>query len=162
MEISRNIVLTAEILDSNDTLQTLHAEEKIVEKYYSIKNLNMRINYMDLIDYQSKICNSSKDILLFGDLFRHLDTNNYLHINVSKWAKEHEYSRSKVNIVLKKAIDCGFIVKISSGIYFVNPFVIRGLGFKNNELFEACQHKWNTINTHSFDQDKLEGILSKM
>ena len=142
-EVSKIIRLTADVVDDDGSVSNISAVKEVSEKYYSIKNLNMRINYMDLIDYQAQICNSSKDIKLFGDLFRVLDRYNRLNINISKWSKKNGYSRSKVNMLLKKALDCKFIIKEEVGVYFINPFVMRGLAFKSNDSFEQVQQEWN-------------------
>jgi len=145
-EVSKRLSFNAQLIDNNGELHSVSMNKDIVEKYYSIRKLNTKVMYMDLIDVQSKLCNSSKDIITFGVLFGKLKESNRLEIdNISKFCRKNDLSRIKVTNMLKKSVEIGFTIKIETGLYFVNPFVIRGTGFKTNESFEACQIEWESL-----------------
>ena len=59
----------ASIIDSNGEIHPIEATKEISNKYYSIRRLNLKICYEDFIEVQSKLCRSSKDILIFWTPF---------------------------------------------------------------------------------------------
>jgi len=145
-EISSRLAFKASLIDQNGEFHDIEVDNVITERYYSIRKLNTKVMYMDLIIVQSKLCNSSKDILVFGELFGKLKESNRLELpNISKFCRNSGFSRTKVTNMLKKAEQIGFTIKLEQGLYFVNPFVIRGTGFKSNKSFEACQKEWEEM-----------------
>ena len=146
-ETKRVVSFQAQLVDESGNSHTVDAREEIIDKYYSIRKLNIKVCYMDLIEAQSKVCNSSKDILLFGDLFRKLNRDNRLEINISKFCRDNNHSRTRVTLMLKKSVECGFAIKEDRGLYFINPFIIRGMSFRSNESFEQAQLEWESIHS---------------
>jgi hypothetical protein len=134
----------ASIVDDNGELHPIEATKEISNKYYSIRRLNLKICYEDFIGVQSKLCRSSKDILIFGKLFENIDSRNELRVSVTKFCKENEFTRSRVNKMLQEATKIGFIKKLDRGLYLVNPFIVKGKG-TSNRLIEKLQEEWKTI-----------------
>lgn len=134
----------ASIIDSNGEIHPIEATKKISNKYYSIRRLNLKICYEDFIKVQSKLCRSSKDILIFGHLFKKVDKENELRVNITKFCEQHNYTRSRVNKMLQESIEVGFTKKMGRGIYLVNPFIFKGKGC-SNQTIEKLQKEWNLI-----------------
>jgi hypothetical protein len=109
--------------------------------YSNIKRLNIKVCYMDLIETQSKLCRSSKDIILFGILFRYLDEENIIKPRSKKDALA-QYPKSRVYKMLSDGVNIGFLRKKGRGQYQVNPFIIKGMDFKSNKVFEEVQTDW--------------------
>jgi len=135
---------TASIVDSNGELHPIEATKEISNKYYSIRRLNLKICYDDFIDVLSKLCKSSKDILIFGKLFDKVDRENELRISVTNFCKKHEFTRSRVNKILQEAVEIGFVKKLDRGLYLVNPFILKGKG-TSNQTIERLQKEWELI-----------------
>lgn len=144
-EVSKSIQFQADLIDMNGEIHSIAATEYATERYYSIKKLNQKVQYMDLIEAMAYICSSSMDIKLFGIIFSELDENNSFHINITKRANELQVSRVKLTKMLKKASEIGFLHKLETGHYMVNPYIIRGTKFKSNQNFEQIQQKWTTL-----------------
>jgi len=121
----------------------LHSKE-ISNKYYSIRRLNLKICYDDFIDVLSKLCRSSKDILIFRKLFDKVDRENELRISVTNFCKKHGFTRSRVNKILQEAVEIGFVKKLDRGLYLVNPFILKGKG-TSNQTIERLQKEWELI-----------------
>jgi len=134
-------------LINNETgeVVTVIGTEVVTEKYYSIKKLNRKVQYMDLIDAMSEIANSSMEIKLFGILFDDLDNKNTLTINISETSRKLEVSRPTITKLLNRSVACGFTKKLATGKYMVNPYIVRGSKFKSNEKFEATQREWDKL-----------------
>ena len=135
---------TASIVDSNGELHPIEATKEISNKYYSIRRLNLKICYDDFIEVLSKLCKSSKDILIFGKLFDKVDRENELRISVTNFCKKHEFTRSRVNKILQEAVEIGFVKKLDRGLYLVNPFILKGKG-TSNQTIERLQKEWELI-----------------
>ena len=148
-EVKRTISFTADLIDQNGEVHSVNVNEDVSEKYYSIKKLNQKVQYMDLIDAISEVTRSSKEVKMFGVLFSNLDSQNCLNINVSKFCRETGYARTTVSRILKDAIDCEFAIKIEKGKYFINPFIVRGTSFRSNKNFESVQKKWEELSSIS-------------
>ena len=136
---------TASIVDSNGELHPIEATKEISNKYYSIRRLNLKICYDDFITVLSTLCKSSKDILIFGKLFDKVDRENELRIGVTKFCEKHDFTRSRVNKILKEAVEIGFVKKLDRGLYLVNPFIMKGKG-TSNQTIERLQKEWELIN----------------
>ena len=132
----------ASIVDSNGELHPIEAIKDTSNRYFTIKRINLKVCYMDFIKIQSKLCRSSKDILIFGDLFNKVDRENELRINVTQFCKKYGYTRSRINKMLKEAIEVGFVKKLDRGLYLINPFVLKGKGC-SNETLERLQLEWS-------------------
>ena len=135
---------TASIVDSNGELHPIEATKEISSKYYSIRRLNLKICYEDFIEVQSKLCRSSKDIIIFGKIFDKVDKENELRISVTKFCEKYNFTRSRVNKMLQEAVKVGFIKKLERGLYVVNPFIMKGKG-TSNKTIEKLQKEWNLI-----------------
>ena len=136
---------TASIVDSNGELHPIEATKEISNKYYSIRRLNLKICYEDFIEIQSKLCRSSKDILIFGKIFDKVDRENELRISVSKFCEKHKFTRSRVNKMLQEAIEAGFVKKLDRGLYLINPFILKGKRC-SNQTVERLQREWELGN----------------
>jgi hypothetical protein len=134
----------ASIIDSNGEIHPIEATKEISNKYYSIRRLNLKICYDDFIEVLSKLCKSSKDILIFGKLFDKVDRENELRISVTNFCKKHEFTRSRVNKILQEAVEIGFVKKLDRGLYLVNPFILKGKG-TSNQTIERLQKEWELI-----------------
>ena len=134
-------------LVNNETgeVVTVQGTEVVSERYYSIRKLNRKVQYMDLIDAMAKIANSSMEIRLFGILFDNLDDNNTLTINISETSRKLDVSRPTITKILKRSVECGFTKKLATGKYMVNPYIVRGSKFKSNEKFESVQRDWDRL-----------------
>jgi len=132
----------ASIVDSNGELHPIEAIKDTSNRYFTIKRINLKVCYMDFIKIQSKLCRSSKDILIFGDLFNKVDRENELRINVTQFCQKYGYTRSRINKMLKEAIEVGFVKKLDRGLYLINPFVLKGKGC-SNETLERLQLEWS-------------------
>jgi len=135
---------TASIVDSNGELHPIEATKEISNKYYSIRRLNLKICYDDFITVLSKLCKSSKDILIFGKLFDKVDRENELRISVTKFCEKHDFTRSRVNKILQEAVEIGFVKKLDRGLYLVNPFIMKGKG-TSNQTIERLQKEWELM-----------------
>jgi len=135
---------TASIVDSNGELHPIEATKEISNKYYSIRRLNLKICYDDFITVLSKLCKSSKDILIFGKLFDKVDRENELRISVTKFCEKHDFTRSRVNKILQEAVEIGFVKKLDRGLYLVNPFIMKGKG-TSNQTIEKLQKEWELM-----------------
>lgn len=144
-EVNRTVSFTADLIDQNGEVHRVNATEDVSERYYSIRRLNQKVQYMDLIESISKITRSSKEVIIFGVLFSSLDKRNVLNINVSKFCKDTGYSRTTVTRMLKDSIECGFSIKLGVGEYFINPFIVRGTSFYSNKNFEQIQRDWEEL-----------------
>ena len=134
----------ASIIDSNGEIHPIEATKRISNKYYSIRRLNLKICYEDFIEVQSKLCRSSKDILIFGHLFQKADKENELRVNITKFCEQYKYTRSRVNKMLQESIEVGFTKKMARGIYLINPFIFKGKGC-SNQTIEKLQKEWDLI-----------------
>jgi len=145
-EISKKSQFQGSLIN-NETgeVVTIQGTEIVSEKYYSIKKLNRKVHYMDLIDAIAEIANSRMEIKLFGILFSDLDDNNSLIVNISGMSRKLEVSRPTITKILKRSVECGFTKKLAVGEYMVNPYIVRGSRFKSNEKFEAVQKRWDDI-----------------
>ncbi len=135
---------TTSIVDSNGELHPIEATKEISNKYYSIRRLNLKICYDDFIEVLAKLCKSSNDILIFGKLFDKVDRENELRISVTNFCKKHEFTRSRVNKILREAVEIGFVKKLDRGLYLVNPFILKGKG-TSNQTIERLQKEWKLI-----------------
>ena len=131
----------ASIVDSNGELHPIEAIKDTTNRYYRIKRINLKVCYMDFIEVQAKLCRSSKDILIFGNLFNKVDRENELRINVTQFCKKHNYTRSRINKMLQESIEVDFTKKLDRGIYLINPFILKGKGC-SNETLERLQKEW--------------------
>ena len=104
----------------------------------------MKICYDDFITVLSKLCKSSKDILIFGKLFDKVDRENELRIGVSKFCEKYDFTRSRVNKILQEAVEVGFVKKLDRGLYLVNPFIMKGKG-TTNQTIERLQKEWELM-----------------
>jgi len=141
-EIARTLSFSADLIDQEGKAHKVLVDEKILEKYYSILNLNRKVQFMDLIDAISKMTNSSQEVSIFGALFNDLDQENCIKINVSEESKKLNIHRTGITKILKKGIECNFLKKIGQKEYFINPLIIKGSKFRTNALFEQVQRKW--------------------
>jgi len=144
-EIKRTVSFTADLIDQNGEVHRVNATEDVSERYYSIRKLNQKVQYMDLIQSISEITRSPKEVLIFGVLFSNLDKNNVLNINISKFCKTTGYSRTTITRMLKDSVECGFSIKLEVGEYFINPFIVRGTSFYSNRNFEQIQRDWEEL-----------------
>jgi hypothetical protein len=134
----------ASIIDSNGEIHPIEATKEISNKYYSIRRLNLKICYEDFIEVQSKLCRSSKDILIFGHLFQRVDKENELRVNITKFCEQYNYTRSRVNKMLQESIEINFIKRLDRGIYLINPFIFKSKGC-SNQTIERLQKEWHQI-----------------
>jgi hypothetical protein len=132
----------ASIIDSNGEIHPIEATKEISNKYYSIRRLNLKICYEDFIEIQSKLCRSSKDILIFGHLFEKVDKENELRITITKFCNQYNYTRSRVNKMLQESVEINFTKKLDRGIYLINPFIFKSKGC-SNQTIERLQKEWN-------------------
>jgi len=86
-----------------------------------IKKLNKRINIMDLLTIQSKICNSSKSIEIFRDILYSTDKRNIFDENITIFSKKNGYTRQQVTKILSKFIKENLANKLSRGVYMISP-----------------------------------------
>jgi hypothetical protein len=131
----------ASIIDSNGEIHPIEATKEISNKYYSIRRLNLKICYEDFIEIQSKLCRSSKDILIFGHLFEKVDKENELRITITKFCNQYNYTRSRVNKMLQESVEINFTKKLDRGIYLINPFIFKSKGC-SNQTIERLQKEW--------------------
>ena len=110
-------------------------------KYSIIKNLNFKGSIMDLANYQSELCKSSKDIKLFWDILYTVNRYNELRINISEFAKLKGYSRQRITKFLSDAVKINFMKRIERGVYEVNPFTFKSKG-ATNKIIEEKQQNW--------------------
>jgi len=122
----------------------------ISSKYYSIKKLNKRICVMDLFTIQSKICKSSKDILIFRDILLSTDKHNEIRFNITEFSKSNGYKREYVTRLLKKFVGNDLARRIDRGVYLINPLVFQSIG-STNELIEKAQSIWCSYTTKEPD-----------
>ena len=112
--------------------------------YYSVSKVTTRINMTNLFQIQAHICNSSKDIILLGELLERLDGDNRIVIpNQTQLAKDLAVSRLALSKVLKGMTTSGFAIKASQGVYIVNPFILIGKRTRSNKERERLQHEWS-------------------
>jgi len=135
---------SASIVDSNGELHPINAIKETNNKYYSIRRLNLKICYMDFITIQSKLCRSSNDILIFGNLFDKVDKENELRISVTAFCEKHNFTRSRVNKMLQEAVAFDFAKKEDIGLYKINPFILKGKRC-SNETIERLQREWGLL-----------------
>jgi len=103
---------------------------------------------MNLLDKLSEICKSSKDIKLINEILELHNFSNIIVIhNITEKAKDLGITRSKLNELFKRSVDKGFMRKIGTGIYFINPFIFVGRRVKSNELRELAQLEWGKLTT---------------
>jgi len=136
---------------------SVNGSQEVIENYYSISKLNRKVTYMDLIESIAHIAHSSKEIKLFGYIFETLDIGNRLHINISHKAKELDVTRVIITKLLNRAVSCSFAIKEKSGVYFINPFIVKGSGFYSNANFEKVQQEWREL---TFKQDLKDPVKS--
>ena len=142
-EVEKRIEFNGTLVNNTTGESTaIQGSEVVTEKYYSIRKLNRKVMYMDLIDAIAAITNSSREVKLFGHLFSDLDEDNSFKINISQFAKDYEVSRQVVTKLLNKSVACGFTKKLKQGHYFVNPFIVKGSKFRSNKKFEQVQKQW--------------------
>jgi len=140
-EFNEILRTTFNVFDSNGEIFEVNGATEKSSKYYSIENLNKRISVMDLFTYQSKLCNSSKDILMFRDFLMKVDKHNEFRENISSFCKKHDIDRSRITKFLTNAVKIGLVLRINRGVYLVNPLVFQSRG-SNNEFIEEAQRTW--------------------
>ena len=113
------------------------------QSYATIKNINFKGNIMDLFNYQAMICKSSNDIEAFGIILDNIDKHNRLILNQKEFADKHNIHRTRLNKILKLSVEVGFMIKIITNVYELNPYVFlsKGLSSGKSEAIEELQDK---------------------
>jgi hypothetical protein len=93
------------------------------------KKLNARTQTMDFLQMLSEISKSSKDTLIIKDVVKEADIANEIKlVNMHKFAGSIDASVASLKRVLSRACDTGFLHKIDTGHYMMNPFVLLSKG----------------------------------
>jgi len=143
-EVNERIVIEIDAINpTTGEIFKLDAIEEIKTKYYSVSKITTRINSMDLFTTMEKVCTSSKDISTLKYLTELIGSDNFIRLDsITGSAKVLKISRVKLTKFMKGLIDVEFLLKMDTGIYFVNPFVYVGRRVRSNELRENAQLKW--------------------
>ena len=127
------------------------------------KKLNARIQTMDFLQMLSEISKSSKDTLIVKDIINQADVANDIKlVNITKFAGDIGVSVDSLKGVLKRACDVGFLHKISTGHYMMNPFVLlsKGLTYAKDDSQFNAQVRWSNYTTTIAESDRI--ALSKL
>lgn len=131
-----------------------------VDKYASTNNakkLNARVQTMDFLQIMSEVTKSSKDILILKNIIEEADATNEIRLlNITKFASIMEVGVTAVKGLLKRADNAGFLHKIDTGHYMMNPFVLlsKGLTSAGGDKQESVQLKWRSYTVVMTESDK--------
>ena len=116
-----------QVVDQDGELGQLFAiyPEEDIENY-TVRRLKMTVwqeGYLWSIEHS---CKSQKDITLFKKITNLAEgKENMIFIrSISQFAKDNNVSRIKIYDFLKRLEDIGFLYKIATGAYQMNPFVV--------------------------------------
>jgi hypothetical protein len=120
----------------------------ILNKVAPPRNLNTRVNLVDLMQALIGIAKSPKDLAIMLELVEEMLPNNEIMIpNLTRFSELHDISIASFKRLLSRAEDTALLHKLNTGHYLVNPFVIasKGLTSKGNEAIREIQTKWSEL-----------------
>lgn len=129
-------------------------------EYYPVHEVDQRCNLGKLFQELAKICKSSKDIAILGELLQETNVINELVIdNISEYAQYFNVSRKKLTLLLAEADKSNLLYKINTGRYFVNPYILISpqININNYEAQELVQVRWKEL-TGLFTELEIEQI----
>lgn len=153
IELPSTIHSTSATLDNGDRLELTSKVNPIKKTFYKIEEMNIRANYMGYMSTLAKVCKSSKDIEIIGELINQADYNNDISIDsLTNFAKEYAVGIEALKKLLQRAVQEGLFHKIGTGYYMVDPHIIMGkrLTSAGYDLQELTQIRWR----------KLTGLLT--
>ncbi len=96
-----------------------------VEEQYIVRRLKMTVWQEAYLWVMEKTCKSAKDITLFRILTELADRQNLIMIgSATKFSKDNNISRMKLNEFTRRLVKIGFLGKESTNVYRMNPYVI--------------------------------------
>ena len=154
-ESVKEILVDVDIVDPHTgQITPIKAIQKETNRQYNIIGLTTRINSMDMLDIMAAVCRSSKDIDLFKDIIIRADMYNEIRINnISKLALDLGLSRRKLTDMLHRLTEVRperMLLKLDTGVYMVNPFIMTGYKMRSNAKREEAQEKWNEYMNDSY------------
>lgn len=121
--------------------------------FYKIEEMNIKANHMNYMNTLAKVCKSSKDIEIVGELINQADYNNDISIApLTEFAKEYGIGIEALKKLLQRTVQEGLFHKIGTGYYMLNPYIIMGkkLTSASYDIQELTQIRWR----------KLTGVLT--
>lgn len=147
-------------LDDGTKLE-LEGDVDAKKKYYPVTELDEKVNLMGIFKALSKICKSSKDIMILGTIIEYANAHNEILIpNQTSYAKELDISRKQLIGVLTRAEEANLIHKLDTGRYLLNPFKImcESACARHYEHQELIQVRWKE-ETGLFTELELESLI---
>jgi hypothetical protein len=118
------------------------------EKVTPPRNLNTKVNLVDLMQALIGIAKSPKDLAIMLELVEEMLPNNEIMIpNLTRFSELQDISIASFKRLLSRAEDVALLHKLNTGHYLVNPFVIasKGLTSRGNEAIREIQTKWSEL-----------------
>lgn len=116
--------------------------------YFKVEDMNIQGNSMTFMKALTKICKSSKDIEILGELINQADYNNDVHIpSLKDFANKYGIGIESLKKLLQRATQELLFHKIGTGYYMVNPHIIMcvKLTSAGYSIQELAQIRWRTI-----------------
>lgn len=135
----------ADVISSEGELTPIEATKEIQHRYYSIKNINSKVNVMDLITKIGEVCGSGEATKVMAVILDNVDRTNMFDCNISKFCKVNGIRKATVTSLLKKSVENGLMKRIDRGVYMVNPYLFLSKG-STNQLGEDAQRLWSSYN----------------
>jgi len=151
------------VITSDNQEMDLAASRSINEKKYSIKKLNSRIwidkkdndMHNDMFAVMSKVCRSSKDILIFRNILIKTDNNHIFSESAIQLSQDMRTTRSFASTFIKKCVDENLLYKKHTNKYLVNPFLFTPVG-ANAQSIQSAQFEWREIEFKSMVNEAKE------
>lgn len=142
MRLSKKEVSLNLLVVDPDSGEHLDVKAKMsFNKYYTIKKLNSRICTMKLRDVQIEICISKSSTEMFWVLIEAIDSSNCIS-GLTAVAEDSNTDLRRLQKMVKKMKDIGFLTAVSRGCYSVNPFIIVGKAVRKGQDISVLQESW--------------------
>jgi len=112
-----------QLLTPNSEIETIRMREDVT--YKEQKKQGWISMYKDGYDKTIMCLKSDLEKSVFMQV-RDMFTRSQTEVNVSqvKIAKAHKSTAPTISKIVKKLVDVGFLMKVSRGVYRMNPFVL--------------------------------------
>lgn len=112
------------------------------------KRLKMNI-WVEAYDFViEKTVKSPLDFKILSHIKKNVNAENQFMGSLPEIAKATGTSKDKMSKFIKKLVEVGFLHRIRTSVYMINPYVFVGNGVWNvgrNRGVIACQDKWKQI-----------------
>lgn len=153
IELPSTTYTTSATLNNGGRLDLSGKVDPTKKTFYKIEEMNIRANHMKYMSTLAKVCKSSKDIEIIGELINQADYNNDISIDsLTNFAKDYSVGIEALKKLLQRAVQEGLFHKIGTGYYMMDPHIImsKKLTSAGYDLQELTQIRWR----------KLTGLLT--